>query len=183
MAIMKWSNSFAAGDEFVQLVKRVDQKRQVDEPEARAQVGGGHRADTHALDGAHLELVEDLDLTAQHGKGLVVEVDLAVGPLPEFIPNGETGVDPLMTGWDTLETMHLYLAVERIESRLPLVQAASPGAAWDGPVFPRCHRLRPRDPGVPSGCGNRNAGLPGRRRFLRQTAGATTVFSRMMASA
>jgi hypothetical protein len=63
----------AAGHELVQLVKGVDEKGQVDEAEARAQVGGGHRTDAHALDGAHLQLVEHLDLTAQHGKGLVVE--------------------------------------------------------------------------------------------------------------
>ena len=67
---------------------------QVDESEPGSQVGGGHGAAAHALNGAHLELVEDFDLSAEHGKGFEIDIDLAVGPFPEFIPDGESGIDP-----------------------------------------------------------------------------------------
>ena len=84
-----------AGNELVELFKRIDEKWQIDESEPGSQVGGSHGAAAHALNSAHLELVEDLHLSAEHGKGFEIDINLAIGPFPEFIPDGESGVDPL----------------------------------------------------------------------------------------
>ena len=65
------------------------------EAEAWAQVGSGHGTATHALDGSHLKLVEDFHLSPEHGEGFVVEVDLAIGPFPELIPDSESCIDSL----------------------------------------------------------------------------------------
>ena len=86
---------FLVGNKLVQLVERVDQKRQIDEPEPRTQIGRSNRADTHTLDGSHLKLVENFHFAAQHGEGLVVKIDLPVGSLPQFIPDSKSGVDSL----------------------------------------------------------------------------------------
>ena len=46
----------------------------------------------HPLDGAHLELVEDLHLPAEHGEGFVIEIHLTMGAFPELVSDGETGI-------------------------------------------------------------------------------------------
>ena len=107
------------GDELVQFLERVDQIGQIDHAETGAEVGGGNRTDRHALNGAHLQLIEHLHLSAQYGEGFVVEVNLAVGALPELVADGKPGEDPFdgrrgYVGYD-----RFVLGAGRIERRLP----------------------------------------------------------------
>ena len=107
------------GDELVQFLERVDQIGQIDHAETGAEVGGGDRTDRHALNGAHLQLIEHLYLSAQDGEGFVVEVNLAVGALPELVADGKPGEDPFdgrrgYVGYD-----RFVLGAGRIERRLP----------------------------------------------------------------
>ena len=83
----------AAVGELVELLERIDQKGQIDHTETRAQVGRCHRADRHALNRTHLQLVENFNFAPQHGKGFVIQVHLAVCAFPQFVTNGKTGID------------------------------------------------------------------------------------------
>ena len=106
-------------NELIEFVEGVDQEGQVDQTEAGAEVGGGHRTDRHTLNGAHFELVQHFHLAAQHRKRPVIYIDLAFSALPELVPDGKPGVDALETGRGNIGDDHLILGAGGVEGRLP----------------------------------------------------------------
>ncbi len=111
----------SAVDKLVQLVKRVDQKRQVDQSEPGPQVGGRHGTDAHALNGAHLQLIQNLDFASQGGKRLKININPAVGRFPQSVTHGKPGVNAFDTGMRNVGNDTFIFSPGGIKIRFPLV--------------------------------------------------------------